>query len=87
MFVWQEASPIPEKGGGSILRMQAANPFGYATVIDDVEHREAPIRDQTPESVDGLCDGLAAGFASPCVKFWSRRWKCRTIRVTHVEAH
>ena len=28
--------------------------FGYAAVIDDVEHREAPIRDQAPQPVDGL---------------------------------
>jgi hypothetical protein len=37
--------------------------FRYAAVIDDIEHREASIRDQTPQSVDGLCDGLAAGFS------------------------
>jgi hypothetical protein len=30
-------------------------------VIHDVEHREAPILDQTPQSVDDLRDGLAAG--------------------------
>jgi hypothetical protein len=42
--------------------------FGYAAVIDDVEHREAPIHDQTPQSVDSLCDGLAAGFGDDPVR-------------------
>jgi hypothetical protein len=45
-----------------------ASSFGYAAVIDDVEHREAPIRDQAPQSVDGLCDGLAAGFGDDPVR-------------------
>src|SRR5208282_3853555 len=46
--------------------------FGYAAVIDDVEHREAPIRDQTPQSVDGPWDGLAAGFRAPDIAAWLR---------------
>ena len=36
------------------------NSFGCAAVIDDPEQREASIRDHTRQSVDGLCDGLAA---------------------------
>jgi hypothetical protein len=42
--------------------------FGYAAVIDDVEHREAPIRDHTPQSVDRLCGGLPAGFGDDPVR-------------------
>ena len=38
------------------------SPFGYAPVIDDVEDREAPVRHQKLQCVDGLWDGLAPGF-------------------------
>jgi hypothetical protein len=36
------------------------NSFGCAAVINDPEQREASIPDHTRQSVDGLCDGLAA---------------------------
>ena len=36
------------------------NSFGCAAVINDPEQREASIRDHTRQSLDGLCDGLAA---------------------------
>ena len=36
------------------------NSFGCAAVINDPEQREASIRDHMRQSVDGLCDGLAA---------------------------
>jgi hypothetical protein len=65
-------TPAPTAGFPNMTSFESGHlhtsSFGYAAVIDDVEDREAPIRHQTPQSVDGLWDGLAAGFGDDPVR-------------------
>jgi len=72
-----------------------ANSFGCAAVIDDPEQREASILDHAPQSIDGLCDGLAAVLrddpgrrlrvvqhqGSPMFSRLPARWRGESLRV------
>ena len=51
-------SRLPKHDEFRIGRLHT-NSFGLAAVSNDPEQREASIRDHTPQSIDGLCGGLA----------------------------